>query len=451
MRYRTWLCLVLAGLLFCGCSFLNSQQKMFDPQGGYRYGNMLPVDQNSKENFVFLAFSGGGSRAAALSYDTLYELSRCTFRGSSKTLLDEVDVISSVSGGSFTAAYYGLYGKKIFDEYEKNFLDKNITRRLKFQLLNPYNSVRLISPYFNRIDLAAEYYDRILFQKRTYDDILNRPNPFIILNATDISIGAPFEFTQEYFDLLGSSISDYPVSRAVAASSAFPFLLSPLTLKNYPASVKYQEPLWVANTLNDDSGADKIKHREAANIHSYFDPKRRYIHLIDGGVFDNLGIDRLLLRVNSTCNLNSGYLDTEQSDKSLNLLYRINMDEIKRIIFITVNAKCSGDSKYDEHISPNVIAVMKSTISIPMNLNIAYRIDELRNLSMKKDIKIYHIDISFDAIKDQKLRNKCNGIDTSFDITRKEKEYLKAAVKEALINSPDLKKLKEELGMAYQP
>ena len=59
---------------------------------------------------LILTFSGGGTRAASLSYGVLKELRK-------QNLLEEIDVISSVSGGSFTSAYYGLYGEQIFEDF----------------------------------------------------------------------------------------------------------------------------------------------------------------------------------------------------------------------------------------------------------------------------------------------------------------------------------------------
>jgi NTE family protein len=74
----------------------------------------------SEDVQVFLAFSGGGTRAAAFSYGVLSELREIEFQSEqgSLPLLNEVDAISSVSGGSFTAAYYGLFGDRIFEDYE---------------------------------------------------------------------------------------------------------------------------------------------------------------------------------------------------------------------------------------------------------------------------------------------------------------------------------------------
>ena len=72
--------------------------------------------------------AGGGTRAAAFSYGVMQELAatRIAVGGKEQRLLDEVDVVSGVSGGSFPAAYYALYGDRIFTEFEPLFLRKDV-------------------------------------------------------------------------------------------------------------------------------------------------------------------------------------------------------------------------------------------------------------------------------------------------------------------------------------
>ena len=132
--------------------------KHYDPQGGYRFSTLSHAG-NSDSLLVLLAFSGGGTRAAALSYGVLEELARTeiVWEGERRRLLDEVDTISSVSGGSFTAAYYALYGDQIFTEFDQKFLSRNIQRQMFWRFCSPLNWVRLASPYFNRSDLVAEF------------------------------------------------------------------------------------------------------------------------------------------------------------------------------------------------------------------------------------------------------------------------------------------------------
>src|SRR5881409_2908472 len=81
----------------------------------------LEHNRGDQQDLVVLAFSGGGTRAAAFSYGVLEALRRVevpTTTGRRVRMLDEVDVITGISGGSFTALSYGLYGDRLFDEYE---------------------------------------------------------------------------------------------------------------------------------------------------------------------------------------------------------------------------------------------------------------------------------------------------------------------------------------------
>ncbi|MBI4831183.1 MAG: patatin-like phospholipase family protein, partial [Candidatus Lindowbacteria bacterium] len=199
--------------------------------------------ERSDDLLLILAFSGGGTRAAALSYGVLEALSRVEIPSSAysrdlhndehkRTLLDEVDVISSVSGGSFTAAYYGLYKNRIFQDFPRRFLYHNVNRGLLLQALSPINFVRLASPGFGTSDLAAEYYDKLLFGGATFGDLQEQDTPVLFIQATDIVDGIYFGFAPYYFSLLCSDLDSYPVSRAVAASAAFPGPLNAITLRN---------------------------------------------------------------------------------------------------------------------------------------------------------------------------------------------------------------------------
>jgi NTE family protein len=137
--------------------------------------------------FVILAFSGGGTRAAALSYGVLAQLQQVKFMSMNgeRTLLDEVDVISSVSGGSFTSAYYGLYGDRIFVDYEERFLRSDVEGALLRGLLNP---LRWFSSH-GRTEMAVSYYQQSLFGDATFADLARRDAPLILINSSDLSTG----------------------------------------------------------------------------------------------------------------------------------------------------------------------------------------------------------------------------------------------------------------------
>ena len=242
---RTTLVLVaLAALGWDGCtaaSLGNAPLAHWEPAGPSLEHS---AGSRSDQLLLILAFSGGGTRAAAFAYGILEELAATpvVLGGQSRRLLDEVDLISSVSGGSFTAAYYGLYGDRIFRDFETDFLRRPVERELFVQLLRPYNWVRLASPYFNRSRLTAEYYDEHLFRDATFADLERHHGPEILINATDLSTGSRFAFNRFFFDPICSDLSRYHVAQAVTASSAVPVLLTPVTLENRAGTCGYQVP-----------------------------------------------------------------------------------------------------------------------------------------------------------------------------------------------------------------
>src|SRR5262249_31654371 len=184
--------------------------------GGYRYANVRG-DGQEEELFVILAFSGGGTRAAAFSYGLLEALQAVTYPragGPARSLLEDVDVISSVSGGSFTAAHYPLVRPAGFKQLEEDFLYRDIQGKLILKVLAPWNWFRLMRSDYSRIDMAAELYDDVVFHGATFGTLLERAHgrrPYVLLNATDMTVGARFEFTQDQFDLLCSDLSRVPV------------------------------------------------------------------------------------------------------------------------------------------------------------------------------------------------------------------------------------------------
>ena len=101
-------CLAAFSVAVPGCATyrpVNAELAHYDPTYGYR-AERIHQQRQIGDVVLLLAFSGGGTRAAALAYAVLQELrdTEITRAGERVRLLDEVDIISSVSGGSFTAA-----------------------------------------------------------------------------------------------------------------------------------------------------------------------------------------------------------------------------------------------------------------------------------------------------------------------------------------------------------
>ena len=165
-------------------------------------------------------------------------------KGNRGRLLDEVDVITGVSGGSFTALAYGLYGDKLFTEYEQGFLKRNVQGEIIARALNPANWGKLGSPGWGRSEMAAQLYDEILFHGATFGDLDRGTGPLILASATDISTGSRFVFNQRTFDVICSDLNAMALSRAAAASSAVPVVLSSITIKNYGGTCNATTPVW---------------------------------------------------------------------------------------------------------------------------------------------------------------------------------------------------------------
>ena len=292
---RTALAAALGSQLLLACAHfpINAPLERSDPAYGYRVSATSGDTDDSQQLLLIVNFSGGGTRAAAFAYGVLQALrdARVRFDGRERSLADEIDIIASVSGGSFTAAYFALNGARIFDDFEAKFLRRDVQSTLLLRMLAPWNWVRLASPYFGRSDLAAEYYDEQLFHGATLGDLLRGDGPALLINATDMTLAARFTFDQEQFDLLCSDTMRFPIARAVAASSAVPLALSPVTLVNYAArGCDYHAPGWVGEEVGRGYSSTRL-HQEALRIAEYrAAPAESYVHLLDGALADNLGL-----------------------------------------------------------------------------------------------------------------------------------------------------------------
>jgi NTE family protein len=412
--------------------------------------------KETDEIAVLLAFSGGGTRAAAFSYGVLEELAdtKVTIKGTERRLLDEVAVISSVSGGSFTAAYYGLFGDRIFTDFETKFLKKNVQSDLISRaFFNPVSWIRFASPYFDRSDLAAEYYDEHIFEKGTFGDMARRGGPGILINATDMVSGLRVDFTTEMFDLICSDLMNYPVARAVAASSAVPGVLTPITLRNYAGTCNYKPPQSM-ETIPDTADITDRRSWILKNAIPFLDSNRKkYVHLLDGGIADNLGLRAIMDRIA----LSEGKFAKSMEGTPVEYLKNMN-----KFVFIIVNAQTEPGSSWDRKGStPTKDAVIDSysTIAIARyNIetlalwreSIKGWSDQLRALRCTngqqpdnrscEDIQFYVIYINFEALRDEKEREYFNQIPTSFHLEPEQIDKLRAAARKILRQSKEFER-----------
>jgi NTE family protein len=292
---------VISALLLGSCqtAFVPTNQPLSQNAQGmpeYRPGySLLPMLQNPQGEIVFImAFSGGGKRSAAFAHGVLRGLRQIPVveDGRTRSLLDELDYLAAVSGGSFPAMHYGLYHNKSFETFPSEFLKVDINAFVYGTYLLPWNWEWLVNPFYGTNDRMAEIYDRLMFHGATYADLLRKGLPVISVDATDIANGIPFSFTQPYFDLICSDLSSFPVARAVAASNGFPVLFSPITLISHTPDCRGVRPPTAAPAEWAET-SDELSRRAllARTADRYLDPERtKYVHLLDGGISDNLAL-----------------------------------------------------------------------------------------------------------------------------------------------------------------
>jgi NTE family protein len=459
-RVVPWVCGIILLVAVAGCAHypVNPPLRQADPQGGYRGRNLISTESDD-QLLLLLTFSGGGTRAAAFSYGVLEALreTSVSIRGRQTRLLDEVDWISGVSGGSFTAAYYGLFRDRTFEDFETRFLKKNIQGDLtRATLFNPINWGKLSSAYYDRSDLAADYYDKHIFEGKTFGDLLARKEPMIVINATDMVHGTRFSFVQEMFDVICSDLSAFPVARACAASSAVPILLSPITLRNHAGECGYQMPPALAEAMVPPRDVTSRRFDLANNLMPFLDSRKKpYIHLVDGGVADNLGIRAALERV------------TLMGDPWTTLKYA-KMEKVHKIVFIVVNAETETDDKWDrrEKIPPfgamlesySSIAIQRYNMETVALLSESFSrwADEIRRGRCGSgpiatehgscgDIEFYLVQVRFDALDNAEERSYFKRLPTSFALNPEQVDKLRDAARRILTESKEFQRLLRDL------
>lgn len=396
-----------------------------------------------------ITLSGGGARAAAFGLGVLKELkdTRFEWEGRRTSVLDEAGLISGVSGGSVLAAYYAAFGDETFTRFERDFLLADFQAGLLAQAVSPGSLYRLSSPWFGRTHLLEEKLNG-LYQGKTFADLqARRRGPRLLVTATDLTTGAPFEFTPEQFALICSDLNSVPLSFAVAASSAVPILFSPITLKNYAGACP--QSLQVANAASNNGNLEARLLR--ASLQSYLDVENRpYLHLVDGGLIDNLGVRGLLYRTAAGGSLDANFQNLPPGS-------------VRKIVLISVNSERDIAERIDRSDRvPTIGQVLdslvfgagsratKETIAA-MHENTRRWTDELTALRGRSgspfapDAEIHIISVSLRDVKDEKLRTQLLQVPTAFTILPLQVRQLEAAGRFALRESPEFQRLRDSL------
>ena len=457
----------LLGFAGCASRPVNPPITQVDPNGGYTV-QTRQKHFKSRDTLVVLAFSGGGTRAAAFSYGVLEFLKRTEVvapDGAKLRLLDAVDMITGVSGGSFTAFAYGLHGDDLFVDYEQRFLKRDVQGELIARALNPQYWPDYIGGTAGRSELAANYYDEILFNGATFGDLDRGTGPYIVASATDISTGGRVPFNQSVFNLMCSDLNAVRLARAAAASSAVPVVLSTVTLNNYGGSCNYEVPGWVKMFIQSDDpprpAARAIRELDEGRVLAD-GVKRPYVHLVDGGISDNLGM--------------RGVLDALQLLEALHTAgIPTPLDHLKRIVVIIVNSLSSPPTAWDtSEQGPGVVDVLLKSTGVPIDhysyeavellKDISERWDTARRLralagcDLNKDApvcaalrvpqaKIYAIDVSFPALQDKAEFDYLNQQPTTFVLPPEAVDRLRAAAGTIIGASPEFQQMLKDAGV----
>jgi NTE family protein len=287
------------------------------------------IPQYEDDELLALSFSGGGTRAAAFSFGVLQELDRARIGSGQKTLLDRVDFVSGVSGGSVTAAYFGLKRRAALDDFRERFLLRNAEESLNTQV-SLGNIGRALGGGVNDRQLT-DWLDRNLFDGARFDALRDDRRPHVWINASDIYNRTPFVFGKTAFDALCSDIRSYRIAEAVAASAAVPLAFAPIVLETYPGGCKAPLPPWLESARRDPN-AQPLLHSFAEAVGRYRDGSMRYVKLLDGGLVDNYGLSGLSI----------GLLAAQRPFEPLTERQAV---KLRRIMFLVVDAGrgVSGD------------------------------------------------------------------------------------------------------------
>ena len=436
-------------LAACAAQYpLNPAVEKFDRVEPYRV--KLNARDRSQDTLLILAFSGGGTRAAALSYGILEALDLVEVPAppatDSKrhTLLDEVDLISGVSGGSFTASYFGLHGRDIFNDFRTEFLYGDFQGAMLWGLANPVNWVRLWSPRFGRSDMAQEYYDYKLFKGATLGDIAKKPGPVVIVLATEAIEGISFGFTPSQFALICSDFDKFPVSRAVAASAAFPGALSPVVLKNYAGQCDIRTPRWIEKSLANPDISSRTYYN-ALRMKTYLNPKTKpYIYLIDGGVSDNLGVRGIVESLIARGGIHES-------------LRALGLEKTRRVAIVIVDAKTQEKAHW-QHLDevPGIGTILGVSSTIMINKYNFETIELLHHVARdwthddeihgQKPIDFYIVHVAFDALPDAQERDYFNSIPTSLYLEPEQADHLREVAAKLLYTDKNFQRFVTDLG-----
>ena len=448
-------------LLLGGCSSahyaINPPLPRVDADQGYRLQRFVAQDPDDSL-LLHVSFSGGGLRAAALGLGVLDEL-RATpidWDGRHERLFDQIDIVMGLSGGSMLAAALAMDGEAGLARFEAALLQGSPQSDFARSLLSPATLWRLSSPNYGRSDAFERFLDDRLFHGTTFADLSRKPHkPFAVIYASDMVNGGRFEFVQEQFDFLCSDLGGVKLARAVAASSAVPLLLSPVTFWNHvqgPTGKDCGTPL-IRRAAHVQPGTTSS--RRLSELESYRElqadgPRRPFIHLVDGGLADNVSV--------------RGPTDyISQFGGIVGSARFAGYRQLRRVVFVVVNAETSARSPED--VSAQVPGPLRTALAladIPINRNSDAALRQMRatveawreevqraqvrgdDTPFARDVEFHLIEVTLDDA-DPALSERLKAIPTSLELPPGDVELLRAHARRRLRAAPEYRAMLRSL------
>ena len=265
------------------------------------------------------------------------------------------------------------------------------------------------------------------------------------INAADLAAGNRFTFWQPQFDLICSDLSSLKLARAVAASSAVPVLFNAITLKNYAGTCGYEPPASLLEAARDRT-TSRRRYFNAKVALSYLDvERRRYIHLVDGGIADNVGLRGPLDEVM----LAGGIFER---------MRQLGVGRPRHIAVVVVDSQVNPEPPFSRSpASPTLQAMINAVTGVQVNRYTFETIEMMRErmgtwaeeLGPGPDgrrVQTHLVEVAFDYLEDPDARAYFNELPTSFDLEDEAVRRLIDAGRTLLRESGSYREFTESLG-----
>jgi NTE family protein len=291
--------------------------------------------------------------------------------------------------------------------------------------------------------MVVKYYDETIFRGATFNDINLDGGPFIEINATDLATGLRFSFSQERFDLLCSDLGSFPLARAVTASSAVPGVFPSVAIENHADQCDLSETQeWQLMSRIDQAAEGALQKSMTETILSYRNAEERpFIHLIDGGISDNLGLRALIDRYN--------LLSEHQFE-------RLGDHMPRHVLIILVNAEVKRDRRIEQSPNPPSISrtmatltniqMLRDNIETKEKLERAIAAFNQRAGEHGIDTRVYFIEVGFDTVHYPEVNKALNNMPTSLTLEDEQIDRLIAVGRVLLRHDPAFTRYKQENG-----